>query len=315
MTGRMDDLLRLQEAGASAAVLPSLFEEEAIAEERSLHEALTKAVPSSAERLNSVHHPGFPGLGPERHVRLVEEAKRRLSIPVIASVNAARAGAWERYAALMVEAGADAIELNIYAMATDPGRAAADVEAEYLEVIQRTRAVVEVPLSVKLSPYFSSLPHLASAAVQAGADGLVLFNRYYPPRLNLRTLAAEPAIHMSMPNDLRLPLRWLPVLRPQLPGTSLAVSSGVDSLRDLLTVLLVGADVACMTSAVLRHGPEHVRVVLDGLTACLDENEYESVTQLRGLAGGDSDNDTDRGSRDRADYVEALSRFQPIVPV
>jgi dihydroorotate dehydrogenase (fumarate) len=314
LTGRVEDLLQLEAAGASAAVLPSLFEEEVLAEELALHGALAKEVPSAAERLYRFSYNDFYSAGPERHVRLVEEAKRRLSIPVIASINAAHAGSWDRYAALMADAGADAIELNIYSMATDPTRSAADVEADYLDIISRARAAVEVPLTVKLSPYFSSLPYLAAAAVAAGADGLVLFNRYYQPRLDLRTLTGIPTMQMSLPNDLRLPLRWLAVLRPQLPDTSMGISSGVDSVRDLVTALLVGADVVCMTSAVLRRGPEHVQVVLDGLVAALEENEYESVAQLRGFAtsiataeGGDP------GTRDRADYVEALSRFQPIV--
>jgi dihydroorotate dehydrogenase (fumarate) len=314
LTGRLDDLLQLEAAGASAAVLPSLFEEEVLAEELSLRQALAKGVPASVDRLSPFPYTDFYTLGPERHVRLVEEAKRRLSIPVIASVNAAHSGSWERYAGMMADAGADAVELNIYAMATDPTKSAADVEADYLEIIGRARAVVDVPLTVKLSPYFSSLPHLAAAVVQAGADGLVLFNRYYQPRLDLRTLTVKPTMQMSMPNDLRLPLRWLTILRPQLPGTSMAVSSGVDSVKDLVTALLVGADVACMTSAVLRHGPEHVRVVLDGLTACLEENEYASVAELRsaGTAAAGAAGADDPASRDRADYVEALSRFRPL---
>jgi dihydroorotate dehydrogenase (fumarate) len=313
LTGRVDDLLSLEAAGASAAVLPSLFEEEVQAEERYLHEALAQGVPSSAERLNDSAHSATSGTGPQRHVRLVEEAKRRLTIPVIASINAAHVGSWDRYAALMADAGADAVELNIYAMATDPMRSAADIEADYLDIIRRARAAIDVPLAVKLSPYFTSLPHLAAAAVQAGADGLVLFNRYYQPRLHLSTLTAEPVMQMSVPSDLRLPLRWLAVLRPQLPGTSLAVSSGVDSVKDLITALLIGADVTCMTSAVLRRGPEHVKVVLDGLAACLEENDYTSVAELRGFAVAAGDGDP--GARDRSDYVQALSRFQPMVRV
>jgi dihydroorotate dehydrogenase (fumarate) len=309
LTGRVEDLLQLEAAGASAAVLPSLFEEEVLAEELSLQQAQARGVPSSGQRVGRLPYADLYTPGPERHVRLVEEAKQRLSIPVIASVNAAHAGSWERYAALMADAGADAIELNIYTMATDPMRSAADVEADYLDIISRTRAAVQVPLTVKMSPYFSSLPHLAAQAVQAGADGLVLFNRYYQPRLNLATMAATPTMQMSISNDLRLPLRWLAILRPQLPGTSLAVSSGVDSVRDLVTALLIGADVACMTSAVLRQGPEHVKDVLDGLAACLVENDYESLAELQGVAIAAVDDDP--ASRDRADYVAALSRFQP----
>ena len=255
LTGTVDSLLRLQAAGASAAVVPSLFEEELIDEELSMHEALEHGTNSFAESLDYFPHTDFQDLGPDRHVRLVEAAKRALSIPVIASVNAAHPGSWKRYATLMADAGADAIELNVYAMATDPARPAADVEASYLDIVGEVRAAVGVPLAVKLSPYFSSLPHLAAAVVGAGADGLVLFNRFYQPDLDLDTLAVRPAVELSTPAELRLPLRWLAILRPQLRDTSLAASTGVHSAADVLKALLVGADVACMTSAVLRHGP------------------------------------------------------------
>jgi dihydroorotate dehydrogenase (fumarate) len=247
-------------------------------------------------------------LGPDRHVRLVEEAKQALSIPVIASVNAARPGSWARYATLMVEAGADAIELNVYAVAADPRRSAVEIEAEYLRVISSVRAQVQVPLSVKLSPYFSSMAHFAAEAVTAGADGLVLFNRFYSPDVELETLSVEPRVELSNSRELRLPLRWLAILRPQLPGTSLAATSGVHTPADVVKALLVGADVACTTSAVLRHGPEHVATLLAGVRVWLTENEYDSVDQLRGslsVAGAE-----DPAAFERSNYVRTLSSYQ-----
>jgi dihydroorotate dehydrogenase (fumarate) len=239
----------------------------------------------------------------------VEEAKAQLSIPVIASVNAAHMGSWPRYATMMADAGADAIELNIYAMTTDPARTAADVEAEYLDIVRVVRAAVQVPLAVKLSPYFSSLPHFANAVVRSGADGLVLFNRFYQPDLNLRTLKIKPTLELSVPGELRLPLRWLAILRPQLPGTSLAASTGVHSAKDVAKALLVGADVVGMTSSVLQHGPGHVRVVLDKLVTWMEDNEYESVAQLRGsasVAGAE-----DPAAFERANYLRVLSSYRP----
>jgi dihydroorotate dehydrogenase (fumarate) len=243
----VETLRQLEAAGASAAVLPSLFEEELVNEELSMHEALEQGTNSFAESLDYFPHTDFYDIGPDRHIRLVEEAKRVLSIPVIASVNAAHAGSWKRYATMMADAGADAIELNVYAMATDPSRAAADVEASYLDIVREVREAVTVPLAVKLSPYFSSLPQFCAAVVAAGADGLVLFNRFYQPDLNLNTLEVQPTVELSTPAELRLPLRWLAILRPQLRGTSLAATSGVHSAEDVIKALLVGADVACMT--------------------------------------------------------------------
>ncbi len=309
LTGRVETLLQLEAAGASAAVLPSLFEEELVAEELSLHEALEQGTNSFAESLDYFPHTDFYDVGPQRHVRLVEEAKQRLSIPVIASVNAARPGSWESYATMMADAGADAIELNVYAMATDPARTAADVEASYLELVRDVRDAVSVPLAVKLSPFFSSLPHFAAAVVEAGADGLVLFNRFYQPDLDLGTLEVRPTVELSVPAELRLPLRWLAILRPQLPRTSLAATSGVHSAQDVAKALLVGADVACMTSAVLRHGPEHVRTVLDELRVWVQDNEYESIAQLRGSVS--SAGAEDPAAFERANYVKVLSSYQP----
>ena len=309
LTGRVESLQKLESAGVAAVVLPSLFEEEVIEEELSLHESLEQGTNAFAESLDYFPATDFYDLGTDRHLRLVEEAKAKLSIPVIASVNAAHVGSWKNYATMMVEAGADAIELNIYALATDPAQTAVDVEAAYLDVVREVRAAVRVPLAVKLSPFFSSLPNLAAQVVAAGADGLVLFNRFYQPDLDLDTLDVKPTVELSTATELRLPLRWLAILRPQLPGTSLAATSGVHSALDVIKTLLVGADVACMTSALLHNGPGHARTVLDGVQAWLREREYESVTQLRGSVS--SAGAKDPAGFERANYVRVLSSYQP----
>lgn len=283
LTGTLDGLRALEDAGASAVVLPSLFEEDVIEEELHLADLLDDgegfaefaSAPLSEAAADYV-------LEPERHVRLVERAKAALGIPVIASVNAAHPGSWERYATILVEAGADAIELNMYSVAADASESAADVESRKLDIVSAVRAAVTVPLTVKLSPFYTSVAHFAAAVVGRGADGLVLFNRFYAPDIDLDTLTVRPALTLSESDDLRLPLRWLGILRPQLPETSLAASSGVHTGADALKALLVGADVACTTSSVLRRGPGHVTTMLAEVRAWLDANDYESVRQLRG---------------------------------
>jgi dihydroorotate dehydrogenase (fumarate) len=308
-TGRLDTLVELQDAGVGAVVLPSVFEEEIVAEELSLARGLEQGSHSFAEAIDYFPATDFYDLGPDRHVRLVEQAKAKLSAPVIASVNASRPGSWQRYAGLMVDAGADAVELNIYALAADPARSAADVEASYLDIVREVRQAVQVPLAVKLSPYFSSLSHFAAALVAEGVDGLVLFNRFYSPDLDLDTLSVEPRLELSRSAELRLPLRWLAVLRPQLPSVSLAATSGVQSFEDVAKTLLVGADVACMTSATLREGPGHVAATLSGLRAWMEEKEYESVDQLRGSVS--TATSADPSAFERANYVKVLSSYAP----
>lgn len=283
LTGSLDGLRALADAGAAAVVLPSLFEEDVIEEELHLADLLDdgEEFPEFASAPLSDVAEDYV-LGPERHVRLVERAKATLSIPVIASVNAAHPGSWERYATLLVEAGADAIELNMYSVAANAQEPAADVEARKLDIVSAVRAAVGVPLAVKLSPFYTSVSHFAAAVVERGADGLVLFNRFYAPDIDLGTLTVQPALTLSESDDLRLPLRWLGILRPQLPGTSLAATSGVHTGADVLKALLVGADVACTTSSVLRRGPGHVATMLAEVREWLEENEYDSVRQLQG---------------------------------
>ena len=283
LTGTLDGLRALQDAGASAVVLPSLFEEDVIEEELHLADLLLEgeefaefaSAPLSEAADSYV-------LGCERHLRLVERARAALEIPVIASLNAAHPGAWERHAALLAEAGADAIELNMYSVAADPRESAADVEARKLDIVSAVREAVSVPLAVKLSPFYTSVAHLAAAVVERGADGLVLFNRFYAPDIDLDSLTVRPALTLSESDDVRLPLRWLGILRPQLPGASLAASSGIQTGADALKALLVGADVACTTSAAVRHGAGHVARMLADLRSWMDEHDYESVRQLRG---------------------------------
>ena len=305
LTGRLDTLARLEDSGVAAVVLPSLFEEELVGEALRVHESLERGANASAEASSYFPDADFAELGPERHVRLVERAKERLGVPVIASVNATAPGSWPRYARLMAEAGADAIELNLYAVPADPSRAAAKVEERYLDAVRQVRAAVSVPLAVKLSPFFTSMGHFARAAVAAGADGLVLFNRFYQPDLDLDTLQARPTVELSQPWELRLPLRWIAILRGRLPDTSLAATSGVHNGEDAVKALLVGADVVMMTSALIRNGPSHVMVVEAQLRGWLDDRGYDSVWQLRGSACQSAS--ADPTGFERANYIRSLA--------
>ena len=296
---------RLERAGVGAIVLPSLFEEEILAEENELNRSLEQGTDQFAEALD--YFPavdGFVGAA-DRYLAALERVKAQAAVPIIASLNAHSAGGWVRYARLIQDAGADALELNLYRVAADPRRSAAEMEAADLELIAAVRASVTIPLAIKLSPFYSALANFAAAAIRAGADGLVLFNRFYQPDLDLDALEVVPRLELSQPWEMRLPVRWIAILRPQL-GTdvSLAATSGVHSGTDVVKGLMVGADVLMMTSAVLRHGPERIGAVEDELRAWMTDHEYESVEQLRGCASGATAENP--SAFERANYMQTL---------
>jgi dihydroorotate dehydrogenase (fumarate) len=306
LTGDPLSAKRMADAGAGAIVLPSLFEEEILNEELELNRSLEAGTEQFAESLGGYFPAieGYKGIG-EQYLARLGRTKELVSVPVIASLNAATTGGWVRYARLMQDAGADALELNLYHVVANPATTAADREALDLELIAAVRAAVSIPLAVKLSPYYSALANFAGRAVAAGADGLVLFNRFYQPDLDLETLDVVTKVALSHPTELRMPLRWIAILRPQLgTGTGLAATSGIHAGTDAAKALLVGADVAMTTSAVLRHGPDQVRTILDELIAWLDEHEYESVSQMRGSASAATvENPT---AFERANYMATL---------
>lgn len=308
LTGRLDSLLALERAGAAAVVLPSLFQEEVEDDSLRLHEQLETGALSFPEATGFFPELEFGDVGPWGHVKLVRAAKDALAVPVIASVNGTTPGGWVDYARLMEEAGADAIELNLYAVAADPLRSAEVVEGGYLEVVRLVRKAVQVPLAVKLSPYLSSTAHFARRLVGEGADGLVLFNRFYQPDLDLETLQVLPRVELSHPSELRLPLRWLGILRPQLNTISLAATTGVHTGLDAAKALLAGADVVMMTSALLQHGPAHLARVESELVGWLTEHDYVSVAQARGSVS--HRNATDPASYERANYLRTLASYR-----
>jgi len=293
------------EAGASAIVMPSLFEEEILHEEIELNRALEAGSDHFAEALDYFPNVDSFATVSDRYLALIAGLKAQLSVPVIASLNATSAGGWARHAALIEQAGADALELNIYHVAADPERSAVDMESADLDIVRTARAAIGIPLAVKLSPYYSAMANLARGVVDAGADGLVLFNRFYQPDLDLDTLEVVNRVELSRPSELRLPLRWIAILRPQLgTGVSIAATSGIHSGTDVVKAIMVGADVAMLTSAVLRAGPDHLRVVEGELIDWMTTHEYESVTQLRGSASQTTSGDP--SAFERANYVQML---------
>ncbi len=296
---------RLDEAGAGAIVLPSLFEEEIVNEELELNRSLEQGNEQFGEALSYFPRiEGYKGHG-ERYLARLEKTKLSVGCPVIASLNAATTGGWVRYARLMQDAGADALELNLYHVVADPSMSAADREDTDLELIAAVRAAVTIPLAVKLSPYYTALANFAARAVEAGASGLVLFNRFYQPDLDLESLDIVNKVALSTPNELRLPLRWIAILRPQLgDAVGLAATSGVHTATDAAKALLVGADVAMTASAVLQHGVRRVQSLVEGLAAWMEEHEYDSVGQLRGSATAASVSDPT--AFERANYMATL---------
>jgi dihydroorotate dehydrogenase (fumarate) len=304
-TREPESALRMQESGASAIVLPSLFEEEVVHEEVELSQVLDQGSENFAEAVDY-----FPAMGvfestADRYIAGIARMKESLDVPVIASLNATSSGGWVRYAKLMEEAGADALELNLYRLAADPARRGSDMEASDLEVVQRVRESTSIPLAVKLSPFYSALANFALAVVETGANGLVLFNRFYQPDLDADSREVLPRLELSQPWELRLPMRWIAILRSHLMGrASLAASSGITSGIDAAKALLVGADVAMMTSAVLRHGREHFATVERELVQWMDANEYTSVSELRGSVSYAASDDP--SAFERANYLKTL---------
>jgi len=306
LSARLDTLRRLEEAGAGAVVMQSLFEEQVEHEELHVHHVLETGSHSQPEACAYFPELDDYNTGPRAYLDHLEAARAALEIPVIASLNGSSAGGWVRYARSMEDAGAHAIELNAHIVATSPTLSGAEVEARYLELVAAVRQVTRVPLAVKIGPYFSSLPDMARRLVEAGADGLVLFNRFLEPDIDLDALAVVPTVHLSTSEELRLPLRWIAVLRGRVE-CSLAATTGIHAAEDALKLLMAGADVTMMASALLRHGPERMRVVRDGIAAWMAEREYESVAQLKGSMSQRAV--ADPHDYDRANYMKALTGF------
>jgi dihydroorotate dehydrogenase (fumarate) len=305
----VDGIRQMEDAGAAAVVLHSLFQEQIVADRYELHHRLTQGTESYAESLTYFPEPHELKVGPEIYLQLVANAKAAVDIPVIASLNGATLGGWTDYAGQIEQAGADALELNLYSIPTDPNLTATDIEDDYLSIVRAVRSAVRIPVAVKLSPYFTNVANMAKRLVETGADGLVLFNRFYQPDIDLETLSVTPNLLLSTPMALRLPLRWLAILYGRV-NASLAATSGIHTGQDALKVLMAGADVAMLCSALLRHGIGHLRTIESAMRAWMEEHECESVEQIKGSVS--QRHCPNPSEFERVQYIHALSTYSPL---
>ena len=306
----MDSMRRLEDAGASAIVMHSLFEEQITHEEESLDHYKSYGTESYAEALSYFPDTGDYHFGPDEYLELVGKAATKLEIPVIASLNGVTPGGWTNYAGKMAEAGASALELNVYFIPTDGTVAGAEVENRYSDMLKQVRSTIKIPIAVKMSPFFSSIPNIAQRLVREGADGLVLFNRFYQPDIDLEELDVKPGVGLSDSYANRLPMRWIGILYGKLKA-SLAATSGIHSAEDVLKLTMVGADITMMCSALLMHGPEHIGKVLKNVEQWMKEHEYESIEQMKGSLSHKSI--AEPSAYERANYMKALNRYKLLI--
>lgn len=306
----MDGVRRLEDAGSAAIVLDSLFEEQIEAEAMATTGALDGPKDQYAESLSYLPEPGAFRVGPDEYLQKIANVKKAVKLPVIASLNGTRRGGvegWLRYAKLIEQAGADALELNLYDVAADAGQPGSEVEDRHVSVVREVRRVTRLPLAVKLSPFYSSLPHFAVELRNAGADGLILFNRFFQPDIDLENLAAQRVLRLSDSSELPLRVRWLAILSGRTK-LSLAASGGVHRVEDVLKAVMAGADAVQMVSALFRHGVEHLKTLRQQMEQWLKEHEYESLRQAKGSM---SLLKTDNPSAfTRANYVEILQNWE-----
>jgi dihydroorotate dehydrogenase (fumarate) len=306
VTGKLDNIRLLEDLGAGAVVLPSLFEEQIQQEQQLLDRLATTGADSYAEALTYFPAAESYGMGPSVYLDTIYQASRAVDIPVVASLNGITDEGWIEYARQMEEAGADAIELNIYFIPTAPDLDGNEVEDRYIRILQAVKRTVKIPVAVKLSPYFSAMGHMAAQLVDAGADGLVLFNRFYEPDIDLTDLALLPNLELSTRAEIRLPLLWIGVLSGRFEA-SLAASTGVEGPDEIVKYLLAGADVVMTTSALLRHGAGYMKVLVDGLTNWLAARDLVTIENIRGRMS--QRNIEDKTAFARANYIRVLQGY------
>jgi dihydroorotate dehydrogenase (fumarate) len=309
LSKKLDNVRKLDEAGIGAIVLYSLFEEQIVHDSLELDHFLNVGTESFAEAQTHLPDLGLYSIGPGKYLDHLSAVKRAVNVPVIASLNGNSTGGWTRYARSMEEAGADALELNLYNLATDPAQTGAELEDQYVSLVEQVRAVIAIPLAIKLSPFVTALPNLAVRLVNAGANGLVLFNRFYQPDFDLETLDVVPNLVLSDSDELRLPLRWISILYGRV-GADLALTTGVHDHLDVLKALMAGARVTMLASELLHNGIGRVPALLSDLTAWMDAHEYVSVHQMQGSMAQLSVGDP--ASFERANYMRVLSSWREL---
>lgn len=306
LTGEIDVLRRLEEAGAAAAVMPSLFEEQIehkVAEAVAAHPFSTDSFGESLAYFRELSH---YNRGPDRYLRQVEAAKKAVAMPIIGSLNGTSEGGWVRYAKLIEEAGADALEMNIYSVVADPDVTAEQIESRYIELVSAVKGTISIPLAVKVSPYFTAFANMAQRLMAAGADGLVMFNRFLQPDIDIDTLKVSPHLTLSHPDEIRLPLRWISILRGRMTG-SLAATGGVHFADGAIKLILAGADAVQVASTLYRRGVDCLTTLIEEVAFWLESSEFHSVEQMKGvLCQKRCPNPT---VFERANYMKAVTSF------
>ncbi len=308
LSDAIDSIKRMEDAGAAAVVLYSLFEEQLTSDRFELHHHLTQGTESFAEALTYFPEPTEFHLGPEGYLNHIRTAKDAVDIPIIASLNGDSIGGWTNYAAQIQQAGADALELNVYCIPTDMEQTAEAIEQTYLDILTAVRSVVTIPVALKLGPFFSNMARMARRLDDAGADALVLFNRFYQPDIDLELLEVRPHVLLSTPQAMRLPLTWIGILYGRIRA-SMAATSGIHEAEDVLKLLMAGADVTMLCSVLLQRGIDHIRVIERGVREWMERHEYESVRQMQGSMS--QKNCANAAAFERAHYVSALHSYRP----
>lgn len=307
LSDNIDNIKHLEDVGASAVVFYSLFEEQLTNEQFELHYATTANTYSSAEALT--YFPDFDNyrVGPEGYLEKIRKAKECIKIPIIASLNGSTKGGWTEFAKMIESAGADAIEINNYSLNTDYSISPVDIENDYIEIFKAVKSVVNIPVSVKLSPYYTNLSSVAKAYESAGANGLVLFNRFYQPDIDLEALEIVPKVFLSSSSDIRLPLTWIGILKNRVK-LDFAASTGIHTAEDVLKMMMVGANVTFLVSALLKNGIDYLKTIENDLVEWMQKREYESIKQMQGSMS--QQNISDPSAFERAQYMKALTSYQ-----
>jgi dihydroorotate dehydrogenase (fumarate) len=306
LSEKIDNIKRMEDAGAPAVVFHSLFEEQVRRDYHELQYYLDQGTESYAESLSYFPDQAEFKVGPEAYLEHIAQAKAAVDVPIIGSLNGTTFGGWMTYARQIEQAGADALELNIYSIPSDPEVSGEDIETSYLTILASIKAQLKIPVAVKLSPFFTNFAQFARRADRDGAGALVLFNRFYQPDIELETLEISPNVLLSTPMAMRLPMRWIAMLYGRI-GANLAATSGIHRATDALKMLMAGADVTMLCSVLLRRGIEHIRVIEREMREWMEEHEYESVEQLKGSMS--QKNCPDPGAFERAQYMRALATY------
>jgi dihydroorotate dehydrogenase (fumarate) len=308
LTEDIDNIKRMEDAGAAAVVLHSLFEEQLRQEQLELHHHLEYKTYSYAESLTFYPEQEVFHVGPEEYLKHIRKAKETTNIPIIASLNGSTPGGWTDYAKQIEQAGADALELNIYYVPTDMDLPGFQVEQTYLSILRAVKSAVKIPVAIKISPFFSNTANMAKQLVEAGADALVLFNRFYQPDIDIENLEVQANVLLSTPQAMRLPMRWIAILYGRIQA-DLAATSGIHKAHDVLKMLMAGASITMLVSVLLRHGIGEIASIEQGMRHWMEEHEYESVKQMQGSMS--QINCPDESAFERAQYMKAVQTFNP----